>query len=83
MSDARFRAVGRQGQQGEVVRDGECPGPVPAGTVEDEERMGTGSNGAGDLGQVGVHRRRVDEGQDQPCRGAARRRTLSSTMRRY
>ena len=37
------------------------------------ERMGPGGNGAGDLGQVSVHRRRVDEGQDQPCRNAARR----------
>ena len=35
--------------------------------------MGTGGHGAGDLGQVRVHRRRVDEGQDQPCRDAARR----------
>ena len=35
--------------------------------------MGTGGHGAGDLGQVGAHRRRVDEGQDQPCRSAARR----------
>ena len=46
---------------------------MPACAVEDEERMGTWGNGAGDLGEVGVHRRRVDEGQDQPCRGAARR----------
>ena len=37
------------------------------------ERMGPGGNGAGDLGQVSVHRRRFDEGQDQPCRNAARR----------
>ena len=34
--------------------------------------MGTGGDGAGDLGQVGVHRRRVDDGQDQPCGGTAR-----------
>ncbi len=35
--------------------------------------MGAGSDGAVDLGQMGVHRRRVDAGQDQPCRDAARR----------
>jgi hypothetical protein len=35
--------------------------------------MGTGSDGAGDLGEVGVHCRRVDGWQDEPRRGAASR----------
>ena len=35
--------------------------------------MRSGGDGAGDLDQVGVHRRRVDEGQDQPRSDAAGR----------
>ena len=54
---------------------------MPSGAVEDEERMGTGCDTAGDLGQVGVHRRGVDEGQDQPCRGAARRADCAKQIR--
>ena len=54
---------------------------MPARAVEDEERMGTECDTAGDLGQVGVHRRGVDEGQDQPCRGAARRADRAEDIR--
>ena len=43
--------------------------------------MGTGGDGAGDLGQVGVHRRRVDKGQDQPCGGTARGAEGTKQMR--
>ena len=46
---------------------------MPARAVEDEHGMRSGGDGAGDLGQVGVHRRRVDEGQDQPRSDAAGR----------
>ena len=43
--------------------------------------MGAGGDGAGDLGEVGVHRRRVDEGQDQPCCGAACRADRTEHIR--
>ena len=36
----QFRSVGRQVQEGYVVRDGESYRSVPSGPVEDEERMG-------------------------------------------
>ena len=54
---------------------------MPPGAVEDEERMSTGGHGAGDLGEVGVHRRGVDEGQDQPRRSAARRADRAEDIR--
>ena len=54
---------------------------MPTGPVKDEQRMGTGCDTAGDLGQVGVHRRSVDEGQDHPCRGAARRADRTKDIR--
>ena len=46
---------------------------VPAGAVEHEHGMGAGRDGAGDLGEVGVHRLGVGEGQDEARRRAARR----------
>ena len=43
---------------------------VPAGTVEDEDGMGAGGDGAGDLGEVVVHRAGIGEGHDE-ARGDA------------
>ena len=44
---------------------------MPAGTVEQQHRVGAGGDGAGDLGEVQVHRLRVGEGQDQGGAGGA------------
>ena len=46
---------------------------MPSGAFKDGGRIGTGFDTAGDSGEVGVHRRGVDQGQGQPCRSAARR----------
>jgi hypothetical protein len=46
---------------------------VPAGAVEHEHRVRSGRDGAGDLGEVIVHRARVGEGHDEPCRHSALR----------
>ena len=40
LDGVQFRSVGRQVQEGYVVRDGESYRSVPASAVEDEERMG-------------------------------------------
>ena len=45
---------------------------MPAGAVEDEHGVRAGRDGAGDLGEVGVHRRGVGEGHDE---GRARPRS--------
>ena len=43
--------------------------------------MRSGSNVAGYLGQVGTHRRRVDDRRDQPCRSATRRADRAKEVR--
>jgi hypothetical protein len=49
------------------VGEGQCVGAVPASAVENENGMGTGGDGSGDLGEVGVDRLGIDNGQDQAC----------------
>lgn len=44
---------------------------MPSRAVEDEDGMGTWGDGAGDLGEVGIHRFGVDQGQDQAGSGTA------------
>ena len=56
----------RQGQQGDVVGDGELGGHVPPGLIDDHHRMGAGIDGFTDLGEMQVHRRGVAPRHDQP-----------------
>ena len=63
--------MGRELEQRDVVRDRQVLAAVPAGAVEHQHRMGAGGNGAGDLGEVQVHRPGVGEGQDQGGAGGA------------
>lgn len=46
---------------------------MPACAIEDENGMGSGCDAAGDFLQVGIHRHGIDDGEDQPRCGAARR----------
>lgn len=45
----------RQGQERDVVGDRQLVGHVPAGLVEQEDGMGAGGDGPGDLDQVQAH----------------------------
>ena len=58
-------AVGRQRQERDVVGHAQRPGAMPAGLVEDDHGVGIRGHLGGDLGQVQVHRRGVDIGQDE------------------
>ena len=46
----------------------QMPGGVPAGLVEQHDRVGAGRDQYTDLLEVGLHRRRVAAGHDQPGR---------------
>ena len=50
-----------------IVRDGECPGPVPACAVKDEDGMSAGGHGSGELGKVAVPRLGIGAGQHEAC----------------
>jgi len=50
-----LRAPRRQGQERDVVGNQELVGHVPAGLVEQEDGMGAGGDGLGDLDQVQAH----------------------------
>lgn len=67
----QLRAVGREQDGGEVVGDDERRCPVPAGPVEQEDRMRARRDGAGDFREVVVHRGGVGEGQHQSGGDAA------------
>ena len=61
---------GREHDEGDIVRDDERVSAMPAGAVEHEHGMSAGRDGAGDLGEVVVHRAGVGEGHDE-ARGHA------------
>lgn len=69
-----FGAIGRQSEQADIVGQ---PQPaaalVPAGAVEDEDGVRTGSDLGADFGQVGVHRLGADPGQHEGGPGATMR----------
>src|SRR6476620_11568686 len=69
----QLRAVGRQGQQREVVGDGEAGRRVPSRPVQDHDGVRARGDLAGDLRQVQAGRRRVDVGQNQGGADGARR----------
>ena len=74
MSSCRnIKPKGRQEDHGDVPRDREGCGRVPAGSVEQQDRMGALGDGAGDLVEVKLHRLRVGEGQGQRRARAASR----------
>ena len=60
-----FRAVGRQRQEREAIRDQQGVGAVPAGLIEDDDGMGIGRDVGRDLGEVQVHGRGIDVREDQ------------------
>ena len=57
-----FRRSGRQGHQGDVVRDLERFGGVPAGSIENQDGMGAGGDLSCDLIEVELHGRSVAVG---------------------
>src|SRR5919107_1369096 len=57
--------AGRQRQERDVVGDGEVPGAVPSGAVEDHEGVCARGDVAADLRQVQAHGLGVDAGQDE------------------
>ena len=63
-----FRRSGRERQQGDVVGDLERRGGMPACPVEDDDGMGTGFDGAGDLGEMGAHCLCIGPGHDKAGR---------------
>ena len=63
-----FRRSGRERQQGDVVGDLERRGGMPACPVEDDDGMGAGFDGAGDLGEMGAHCLCIGPGHDKAGR---------------
>jgi hypothetical protein len=61
-----FRAFGRQRHNGDVLRDCESAGEMPAGLINEQGRVRAGRDVLGDFGQVQVHRLRVAARQDEP-----------------
>jgi len=72
----RFGVVWRQRDERDVFGQREVMPAVPAGAVEDVDGRGARSDGAGDHGEMGVHRRGAGEGHDDaggcPARWADR-----------
>ena len=66
-----FRGVGRQGNEGDVVRHGEAVGAVIAGPVEDQGGMAFGRDLFGDLGEMQGHGLGIGGGHDERGGGAA------------
>jgi len=64
----QLRAFGGQRQNGDVVRNVELGGHVPAGLIEHQHGVGAGRDALGDFRQVQVHRIGVAFRQDE--RGA-------------
>src|SRR2546426_1744617 len=60
-------ALRRQQNDGDVGRHEEARGQVPAGLVDQEDGVGSGRDGCGDLGEVQVHRLGVAGWHDQGC----------------
>src|SRR5258707_14878567 len=60
-------ALRRQQNDGDIGRNEEARGQVPAGLVDQEDGMGSGRDGWGDLGEVQVHRLGVAGRHDQGC----------------
>jgi hypothetical protein len=63
----QFGGIGWQVQERNVVGDDEGRGTVPSRAVENEDGVGADGDGAGDLGEVEVHRLGVGEGQHEAC----------------
>ena len=57
--------VGRQEDRGDVGRDRQLFGGMPAGAIQDDDRMGAGRHGRGELVEHGLHRDRAHLGQNQ------------------
>lgn len=62
--------IGRQGNQGDVVWNGERVGSVPSGAIEDHDGVFVGRQGLGELGEEQGHGDRGHRGQDQGEFGA-------------
>lgn len=60
-----FGAFRRQRENGDVGRDYQVPGQVPAGLIQEKHGLSLWRDCRGDLGQVQVHGRGVAEGQDE------------------
>ena len=60
-------ALRRQQNDGDIGRHEEARGQVPAGLVDQEDGVGSGRDGCGDLGEVQVHRLGVAGRHDQGC----------------
>src|SRR5262249_50034177 len=60
-------ALRRQQNDGGIGRHEEARGQVPAGLVDQEDGVGSGRDGCGDLGEVQVHRLGVAGRHDQGC----------------
>ena len=60
-----FGTVGGQGQEREIVGDGERPFVVPAGAVEHQDGVDVVGQGCGEVGEKQVHDLGVDAGQDE------------------
>ena len=60
-----FGAFRRQGDDGDVGRHDEARRHVPAGLIDQQDGVGTGRDGLGDLGEMQVHRLGVAGRQDQ------------------
>src|SRR2546421_8886753 len=58
-------ALRRQQNDGDIGRHEEARGQVPAGLVDQEDGVGSGRDGCGDLGEVQVHRLGVAGWHDQ------------------
>ena len=69
----QLRGARRKQDHGDVLRDPEGAGRVPAGSVEEQDGVSTAFNGAGDLVEVELHGVRVGEGERQGSAGTAGR----------
>ena len=60
-----FRAVGRQQDEGDIVRGFQGMSAMPAGLIEHHDGMLVFGQGLGELGEEDRHGRRVGPGQDK------------------
>ena len=60
-----FGRAGRQRHQRDIARDFEHRGSMPSCLIEHNEGMGSGFDGAGDFGEMGVHGMRIGPWHDK------------------
>ena len=71
LDGVEFRAVGRQPDERDVVRDGEVGGDVLAGAVDQDGGMGAGGDRLAEFGEQDVHRLGRGPRQDDSDAGIA------------